>query len=173
MYLLLYICSSYHLSSELQETSDLYNYLYFPMRDCNKPFLIGLLSLQLWNWIGCCFFTSSLFSSLTDSSASKDCSTGSHVHSNNGLTYTIIMHLSKESLIFESELVCESLLFSSLCSRVLIGISETSSEEAVPARTLLKGTWWTGNHTRGPDQYWLQMNCDLVLENCPQMEMLY
>lgn len=69
--------------------------------------LLGSLSLQLRAWIDCSFFTSSLFSSLMDSSESEDSSTSSGVLSANGLTYPMITQLSdEESLSLESTPAC-------------------------------------------------------------------
>lgn len=104
--LLLYIWS-YHLPSWLQGMSSftptyilwIYEWVWQTTSD-------WLMWLQLWNWVGCCFFTSFLFSSLTESSVSKDSSNSSCVLSANGLTFPAITQLSKEhSLSFKSVLV--------------------------------------------------------------------
>lgn len=93
--------------------------------ECGEKLLLGSLSLQLGHWTGCCFLTSSFFSSLMDSSESEDSSTTSGVLSANGLTYPTMTQLSEEEpLSLESALACNS-----VCSLALrLPGAESSSE---------------------------------------------
>lgn len=91
--------------------------------------LLWSLSLQLRHRIGCCFFTSCLFSSLMDSAESEDSSASSGVLSAGELTYTIKIQLSKEeeSLSFGSAFacnrICRSVLFAAEFSSELSDVS--------------------------------------------------